>query len=25
VGGSYIVWCEPFSVWIGGGEIVELQ
>ena len=24
VGGSYIVWCEPFSVWIGGGEIVEL-
>jgi len=25
VGGSFIVWCEPFSVWIGGGDIVELQ
>ena len=25
VNGSFIVWCEPYSVWLGGGSIVELK
>lgn len=25
IGGCFVVWCEPFSVYIGGGEIVVKQ